>query len=92
METEFENEQDVNLLLKGELMVRRRNILVIPKIRDLCVEEMLSHHQILISFKFDQEPNKNVVRPLMLFNCFLKFGHIVSLWINRYQAGTFVVT
>lgn len=42
LECEFESEQDVNLLLKTDLMVRRRNILILPKIRSISIEEMLA--------------------------------------------------
>jgi len=41
LEVEFEDEQDVNLLLTHDLMVRRRNMMVLPKIRGVAVEEML---------------------------------------------------
>lgn len=42
LECEFAKEDDVNMLLTSDLMVRKRNILVLPKIRDLTIEQMTS--------------------------------------------------
>jgi len=34
IECEFTDDKDVDILLKSDVMVRRRNIMVLPKIKD----------------------------------------------------------
>lgn len=34
IECEFSDDKDVDILLKSDVMVRRRNIMVLPKIKD----------------------------------------------------------
>lgn len=82
IECEFTDDKDVDILLKSDVMVRRRNIMVLPKIKDKNVYEMIAFHQIRIAYKFPDDFIVQSVRPLHLFNCFLQFGHIVSLNIG----------
>lgn len=56
--------------------------MVLPKIKDKNVQEMIAFHQIRINQKFPDDFIVQNVRPLHLFNCFLQFGHIVSLNIG----------
>jgi len=37
IECEFTDDKDVDVLLKSDVMVRRRNIMVLPKIKDKTV-------------------------------------------------------
>lgn len=42
LECEFKDEKNVDILLRSDLMVRRRNIMVLPKIREKPVREMIA--------------------------------------------------
>jgi len=64
--------------------------MVLPRIRDKNVREMIAFHQIKITFKFPDDHHVQQVRPIHLFNCFLSFGHIVSLNIANDREPTIV--
>jgi len=53
--------------------------MVLPKIKDKIVEECLAYHQVLVNFIHPEDPVNKELKPLNLYNCFLRFGPMLHL-------------
>jgi hypothetical protein len=97
MKLKFEVAVSADRLLEEELKIFDKNVLVIPKVRDLPIKQLIPHHQLLITFSYTT-PGLSLITTSnyyeeveKLYNFLSDHGKIVDLNLE-YMPHCIVVT